>query len=103
MPTDLKNTPETLILIINNLFVDILDEGLVVFLYDILIYSNTAEESFKKVFTHLYKHVFYCRLKKCTFLQNTTTFLGFYITLEGMYISDTKVRSLKKYQKPTTA
>ena len=71
-----------------------LDKGVMVFLDDVLIYSTTAEEHFElleKVFAHLSKYKFYCKLKKCSFLQWTTTFLGFDIMPEGLQISDSKV------------
>ena len=89
----------------NNLFVDMLDKGVVVFLDDMLIYSTMGGEHFElleKVFAHLHKYKFYCKLKKCSFLWRTTTFLGFDITPEGLQISDAKVRSLKEWPKPTT-
>ena len=75
----LMNMPAIFMQMMNNLFMDILDKELVVFLDDILIYSTTVKEHFKlleKVFPCLYKHAFYCKLKKCSFLQKTTTFLG---------------------------
>ena len=89
----------------NNLFIDFLDKGVWVFLNNILKYSITAKEHFElleKVFTDLFKHAFYCKLKKCSFLCKTTNFLGFDITPEGMHISDTKVQSLKEWEKTTT-
>ena len=82
-----------------------LDQGLVVFLNNMLIYSTTSEGHFKlleKVFACLQKFEFYCKLKKCSFLQWTTTFLGFDISQEGLQISDSKIRSLKEWPKPTT-
>ena len=88
----------------NNVFVDKLDKGIVVFLDNILIYSIIVEEHFElleKVFAHLHKLEFYCKLKKCSFLQRTTTFLGFEITPEGLRISALKVQSLKDWLKPT--
>ena len=66
---------------------NIVDKGLVVFLDDILIYSTIVKEYFElleKVFTCLHKHEFYCKIKKCSFLQRTTTFLRFDITPEGL-------------------
>ena len=82
-----------------------LDKGVIVLLDDVLIYNTTAEEHFElleKVFACLHKYKFYCKLKKCSFLRQTTTFLGFDIMPEGLQISDAKVRSLKEWLKPTT-
>ena len=98
------NTLETFMQTINNLLIDILAKKVVLFLDDILIYCYTAEEYFKplkKVFICLQKHTFFCKLKKCSFFQKTTIFLGFNITLEGIHISDPKIRSLKEWPKPT--
>ena len=75
-----------------------LNKGVVIFLGDVLIYSTMVEEHFnllEKVCACLCKYKFYCKLKKCSFLQRTTTFLGFDITLKGLQISDAKVQSLK--------
>ena len=82
-----------------------MDKGVVVFLDNILIYSTTAEELFsllEKVFVCLCKYKFYCKLKKCSFLHRTTTFLGFDITTEGLKNSDVKVLSLNEWLNPTT-
>ena len=90
----LTNMPEMFTQMTNNLFIDLLDKKIVVFLDNILIYSTTMKESFElleKVLNHLYKDAFTCKLKKCSYLCNTTIFLGFNTTLEGMCISNTKV------------
>ena len=95
----LTNIPATFLQTMNNLFMDMLDKGVVFFLDNILIYSNLADENLglmKKILTHLYNHTFYCKLKKCGFLQKSTIFLRFDITPEGMNISDTKMRTLKE-------
>ena len=44
LPKHLKNAPTILIQTMNNLFIDMLDKRIVVFLDDILIYNNTVEE-----------------------------------------------------------
>ena len=105
MPMGLMDAPSMFMWMMNNLLQDMLDKGVVVFLDDMLIYSTMAEEHFtllEKVFACLHKYKFYCKLKKCSFLQKTTTFLGFSITPERLQISDAKVRSLKEWPKPTT-
>ena len=90
----LINTPATFMWMMINLFADMLDKGVIVFLDDVLIYSTTVDKHFElleKVFACLHKYEFYCKLKKCSFLQRTTTFLGFDIIPEGLQISDAKV------------
>ena len=101
----LMNAPAVFMKIMNRLFIDILDKGVVLFLDGILIFSNTVEkylELLKILLTCLCKHAFYYKLKKCGFLQKATTFLGFDITVENMHISDTKVRNCKELPKPIT-
>ena len=56
MPMGLTNAPATFMWMMNNLFEDMLNQGLVVFLNDMLIYSTTLEGHFQlleKVFMHL--------------------------------------------------
>ena len=59
MPMGLINVPVTFMQTMNNLFVDLLDNGVVIFLDNMLIYNTIIEEHFKlleKVFTCLHKH-----------------------------------------------
>ena len=101
----LINVSAMFLWIMNNLSMDMLDKRVVIFLDEILSYGTTVEEYsglLEKVYTCLYKHAFYCKLKKCRFLHKTTTFLEFDITPEGMHISDAKVRSIKEWLMPTT-
>ena len=100
----LTNTPAIFMQMMNKLFVDMLDKGVIVFSDNVLIYSTMVEKHFKlleKVFVCLRKYKFYCKLKKCSFLQWITTFLGFDIMPEGLQISDAKFQSLKEWLKPT--
>ena len=86
MPMGLANAPATFMRMMNNLLEDMLDKGVVVFLDNMLIYSTMMEKHFKlleKVFACLHKYEFYCKLKKCSFVQRTTTFVGFDITLKA--------------------
>ena len=91
MLIELMNSPSIFIWTINNLFFNMLDSSLAVFLDDILVYLCMVKEHFmlpKKILVCLYQYTFYCKLKKCSFLCNSTTFLGFNIIPKGMYISD---------------
>ena len=100
LPMGLTNAPATFMRAMNNLFTDLLDRGVIVFLDDILVYSHTREEHvqlLRTVFGKLREHRFYCKLKKCSFFRTCTTFLGFDVTPEGLKISDAKVKSLREW------
>ena len=97
MPMGLMNTLATFMRTMNNLFSGMLDCGMAVFLDEILVYLGMVDEYFtllEQVLVCLHRYTFYCKLKKCSFLCNSTTFLGIDVMPEGMYISDSKVRSL---------
>ena len=70
MPMGLTNAPATFMQTMNNLLFYMLDKGVMVFLDNVIIYSNTVEEHFKllKVLTCLHRHIFYYKLKKRSFL-----------------------------------
>ena len=105
LPMGLANAPATFMWVMNNLFINLLDRAIIVFLDDVLLYSHTRDEHvqlLRMVFTKLREHWFYCKLKKCSFFRTTTTFLGFDVTLDGLKISNTKVKSLHNWPLPTT-
>ena len=62
MPMGMRNAPAMFMQTMNDLFMDMLDKGVMVFLDDILIYSTIVEEHFElleKVFACLHKYGFY--------------------------------------------
>ena len=94
MPIGLTNAPATFMQTMNNLFSNMLDSSMAVFLDDIVMYLRMVDEKFmilEKLLACLYQNIFYCKLKKCSFLHNSPILLGFNITPEGMHISDLKV------------
>ena len=105
IPMGLTNAPAIFIQTINNLFSNMLDFGMAVILDDILVYSHMIKEHFtllEKILVCLCPYIFYCKLKKRSFLQDSITFLSFDIMYKGMHISDLKVQSLNKWPIPTT-
>ena len=94
MSMGLKNTPAMFMRTINSLFSDMLDFGMPIFLNDVFVYLHMAKEHFtllEKTLAHLCQYTFYCKLKKCSFLYNSTMLFGFDIAPEGLCISDLKV------------
>ncbi|HEY4964471.1 MAG TPA: reverse transcriptase family protein, partial [Candidatus Saccharimonadales bacterium] len=70
MPFGLCNATATFMKMMNDIFHDLLDNGIVVFIDDILIYSRTLEEHeqlLKEVFRRLRKHHLYAKAAKCEF------------------------------------
>ncbi|GBG84195.1 hypothetical protein CBR_g38166 [Chara braunii] len=70
MPFDLTNAPATFQTAMNDIFRDILEEYVLVYLDDILVYSRTLEDHLRhlrNVLQRLCKHDFYSKLSKCHF------------------------------------
>ena len=89
--------------VMNNLFHDLLDECVVCFLDDILIFSKSAEEHVKHVklvLERLRKYCFYAKLKKCEFFKQSVTFLGHDISAEGVRVNAAKVASVIEWPVP---
>lgn len=68
LPMGLTNAPSTFQRVMNNLFDKYMDQFVVVYLDDVLIFSKDADSHFRHlqlVFDLLQKHQFYVKLKKC--------------------------------------
>ena len=105
VPFGLTNAPSVFMRVMNHLFADLLDQGVVVFLDDILIYSENVTDHFRllaTVFDRLRKYEFFCKLKKCSFLKQKTSFLGFDFTNQGVRVQDAKVAAVSSWPTPTT-
>ena len=68
----------------------------VVYFDDILIYSRTRDEHLnhlRSVCSTLRKEKFYANPKKCAFLTDSVTFLGFILSSQGIAVDQEKVRA----------
>ena len=75
--------------VMNRLFKDLLDQGVVVFLDSLLIYSTMAKQhlaQLRKVPCKLQQYEFYYKLKNYSFLKPTISFFGFQIMSKGVSI-----------------
>ena len=103
MPFGLCNTPATFQAYINKAMKGILDEFYVVYLDDILIYSQTAEEHERhvnKVLARLQRANLYAKLSKCRFHQAEVRFLGFIVGRNGIRIDPDRVRTVGEWPTP---
>ncbi len=89
MPFGLTNAPGTFQRVMNNVFLKLLDKGVLVYLDDILIYSRTKDEHvqlLKEVFTLLRENQLYVKESKCALFLEHVEFLGHVISAQGVSV-----------------
>jgi len=84
----------------NKILREFLDYGVVIYLDDILIYSETMEDHIKlvqKVLDWLEQHDLAVSLKKSVFHQEEVEFLAYIVKTSGVTMSDRKVKSVQNW------
>lgn len=74
------------------------------YLDDVLIHSATLESHFEhiqKVFDRLKEHGLKLKLKKCSFLKETTSYLALTISTDGVSPDTSKVSSIRSLAAPS--
>jgi hypothetical protein len=92
--------------LMNNVFMDYLDKFVVVFIDDILIYSQSEEEHvdhLKMVLQRLQEHQLYAKLSKCEFWIDEVLFLGHIINKDGLAVDPKKVADILNWKAPIDA
>jgi hypothetical protein len=87
----------------NDIFREWLDDFVVIYIDDILIYSSSLEEHaehLRKVFQRLRENKLYAKLEKCEFEVTEVDFLGHRITQEGLKMDDHKVKAILDWEPP---
>ncbi len=77
----------------------------IVYIDDILIYSNTREEHIhhvRSVLKRLMQYQLYAKAEKCKFHQTSFSFLGYIISQEGVAMDERKVKAVLEWLKPQT-
>ena len=103
MPFGLTNAPVAFQQFINNIFSDLLDIYVMIYLDNILIYSNNMSEHhwyIKEVLNYLYKTGLYTKAEKCEFHSKSVEYLGYILSPSGLTISDNKVKIIQDWPEP---
>ena len=103
MPFSLTNAPVAFQQFMNNIFSNLLDICVVIYLDDILIYSNNMSEYYwhiKEVLKCLYKAGLYTKVEKCKFYSKSVEYLGYILSLSGLTMSDEKVKIIQDWLEP---
>jgi len=104
MPFGLTNAPTMFIDLKNWVFRPYLDQYVVVFIDDILVYSNSHlehEQHLRVVLQTLRENQLYAKLDKCEFWLQEVIFLGHVISAEGILVDPRKVEAVLKWERPT--
>jgi len=100
MPFRLVNAPAKFQTMMNKILREFLDHGVVVYLDDILMYSENMEENIKlvqKVLNRLEPHDLGVLLKKSAFHQKEVKFLVYILKTSGVTMSVRKVKSVQNW------
>ena len=102
----LCNAPGTFMQLMNQTFADMLDESVLCFLDDILIFSRTEEEhlrTLRTVLTRLRDQELYVMPSKCAFMQREVAFLGHRIGADGLRVAPDKIGAAQQWPQPRNA
>jgi hypothetical protein len=105
MSFGLTNAPAAFMEAMNRMLHEFLDDFVVVFLDDILIYSKTEaehEHHLRVVLGALRKNQFYGKLKKCAFWLSKVAFLGHVINQQGIAVDPKNVAAVVEWKRPSS-
>lgn len=103
MPFGLTNAPAVFQAHINQVLAGLVDVTCIVYLDDILIFSEderSHERHVREVLQRLRDAKLYCNPKKCQWHTRTTEFLGYQISPEGVSMDPERVKTIRDWPLP---
>ena len=103
MPFGLTNAPAAFMDLMNRVFQLYLDQFVVVFVDDILIYSQSEvehEDHLRIVLQLLRDHQLYAKFSKCEFWLAEVGFLGHVVSASGVSVDPGKVEAVMSWERP---
>ncbi|KAL8148093.1 hypothetical protein AgCh_005438 [Apium graveolens] len=105
MAFGLTNAPAAFMDLMNRVFKKYLDKFMIVFIYDILIYSKTEEEHaehLRIILEILRQKKLYAKFSKCEFWLKEVRFLGHVISNKGLEVDPAKIEAIINWERPKT-
>jgi len=105
MPFGLTNAPSTIQDMMNHVFSDMLDVGVIAYMDDILVYADTEEghdRTVKEVLKRLQKNSLAVSPEKCVCKVKEVEFLGYIIGRDGIKMSEQKVETVLGWKSPNS-
>uniref|UniRef100_A0A8C5PCP2 ribonuclease H n=1 Tax=Leptobrachium leishanense TaxID=445787 RepID=A0A8C5PCP2_9ANUR len=103
MPFGLCNAPAAFQHFLNDIFRDVLDTFLVVYLDDLLVYSRTIQEHtqhVRLVLSRLRQHKLYGKIEKSTFEKSSIEFLGYVLSPGHIEMDKAKIKAILDWPTP---
>ena len=103
MPFGLTNAPAAFMDLMNRVFRPYVDQFVVVFIDDILVYSKDAQEHeqhLRIVLETLREKKLYAKLNKCDFWLKKVSFLGHILSAEGIRVDPAKIEAVVNWKSP---
>ena len=103
MPFGLMNAPAAFMDLMHRVFQPYLDQFVVVFMEDILIYSQSKwehEYHLRILLRLLRDHQLYAKFIKCEFWLTEVRFLGHVMSTSGMSMDPEKVEAMMSWERP---
>lgn len=97
VPFSLTNAPATFMHLMQTVFRPLLDQSVIVFLDDILIYSKTLDQHkqhVREVLQLLRENKLYAKRSKCEFFKQKIGFLGHVLSADGVSMEQDKVDAI---------
>jgi hypothetical protein len=103
MSFGLTNAPAYFMYLMNKVFMEYLNEFVMVFIDDILVYLRSEEEHeehLRLALQKLQEHRLYAMLSKCEFWMKQVAFLGHVISKRGISMDPSKVEDVLSWNAP---
>ena len=103
IPFELTNASDAFLDLMNSVFHPYLDQFVVVFIDDILVYSKDAQEHehhLRIVLKILRENQLFAKLSKCDFWLEEVSFLGHSVSAEGIRVDLVKIEVVMNWKPP---